>query len=42
MYVALVSSVNLVFTGCIVLSIVVIAVAIRWIRDINKMKRDDH
>jgi uncharacterized membrane protein len=42
MYVALISSVNLVFTGCIVLSVIVIVVAIRWIRDINKMKKDDH
>jgi hypothetical protein len=35
-------SVNFVSTGCILLSVVVIIVAIRWWRDINniKMKND--
>ena len=41
MHLALSTSVNFVFTGCIILSLIVIAVAIRWIRDINQMKKDD-
>jgi hypothetical protein len=47
MYLALIlsnMSVNGVFTGSVILSLIVIAVAIRWIKDINKikMKRDDY
>jgi hypothetical protein len=37
-------SVNFVFTGCVILSVIVVVVAIRWIKGIDKikMKKDDY
>ena len=41
MHVALISSAHLVFFGSVILALVVIVVAIRWMREINKMKKND-
>ena len=41
MYLALIGSAHLVFIGSVILALVVIVVAIRWIREINKMKKND-
>lgn len=40
MSLALISSAHVVFIGSVVLALVVVVIAIRWIREINKMKKD--
>jgi len=39
MHLASLSSAHLVFIGSVILALVVVIVAIRWIREINKMKK---
>jgi hypothetical protein len=41
MHVALISSAHLVFIGSVILALVVVVFAIRWMREINKMKKND-
>jgi hypothetical protein len=41
MYLALIGSAHLVFIGSVILALVVVIVAIRWMREINKMKKND-
>ncbi|HEY4148061.1 MAG TPA: hypothetical protein VGM41_03995 [Chitinophagaceae bacterium] len=40
MFLALISSAHVVFIGSVVLALVVVVIAVRWIREINKMKKD--
>ncbi len=39
MHLAMLGSAHLVFIGSVILALVVIIVAIRWMREINKMKK---
>jgi len=41
MHLALIGSAHLVFIGSVILALVVVIVAIRWMREINKMKKND-
>lgn len=41
MHLALIGGAHIVFIGSVILALVVIIVAIRWMREINKMKKND-
>ena len=41
MHIAMMGSAQLVFIGSVILALVVVIIAIRWMREINKMKKND-